>query len=296
MAAKPASNCRIGPSWFETLKTGSKLRSIINVVFVVLVMTGSRHPVLRFLAQEINSPIQPMKPIEVCVYDSDEDSAEAAARRWMATLHTSPSPVRCTALSGGRGARLLLNAITTLARCASKPGKLAGVHFFWADERCVGPEDGESNYRLAHELLFAPLGIPGERIHRIKGEKTPSEAGREAGLDLMQTVQTQHDGTPILDMVFLGVGEDGHIASVFPDAPASVLEGPEIYAPVTGPKPPPHRITLTLPVLAAARHVWVLACGAEKSKILDESLEGTRKTPLARLLGLRANTVIFRTS
>lgn len=272
------------------------MRSIINVVFVVLVMTDSRHALLRFLPTTINSPIQPMKPIEICVYNSDEDLAEAAARRWMSTLHTSPSPVRCTGLSGGRGARLLFNAITVLARSESKPGKLAGVHFFWADERCVGPEDGQSNYRLAHELLFAPLGIPEKRIHRIQGEKPASEALRAAGLDLKRTAQAQNHGIPILDMVFLGVGEDGHIASLFPDAPAAAFEGPEIYAAVTGPKPPPQRITLTLPVLAVARHVWVLACGAGKSKILDESLNGTKKTPLARLLALRGHTVIFRTS
>jgi 6-phosphogluconolactonase len=238
-----------------------------------------------------------MNPIEICVYDSDEMIAQAAARRWLATLRTAPSPVRCTALSGGRSARLLFKAITILARSASKPGMLAGVHFFWADERCVSPQDGESNYHLAHELLLAPLGIPDKRVHRIKGEIPPAEAVREAGQDLLRTVHAQQHGTPIIDLVFLGVGEDGHIASVFPDAPSSVLEGPEIYAAVIGPKPPPQRITLTLPVLAAARHVWVLACGSGKSEMIDHSLDGTRQTPLtplARLVALRAHTVVFR--
>jgi 6-phosphogluconolactonase len=235
-----------------------------------------------------------MNPIEICVYDSDERIAEAAARRWLATLRNTPSPVRCTALSGGRSARLLFEAITTLARAASKPGMLAGVHFFWADERCVSPLDGESNYRLANELLLAPLGIPETRVHRIKGESPPAEAAREAGQDLLRTAHVKHRGTPILDQVFLGVGEDGHIASIFPDTPSSVLEGPEIYAAVTGPKPPPQRITLTLPVLVAARHVWVLACGSGKSEILDQSLSGARQTPLARLLALRTHTVVFR--
>lgn len=235
-----------------------------------------------------------MNPIEICVYDSDETIAQAAAHRWLATLRTASSPIRCTALSGGRGAHLLFNAITTLALSASKPGMLAGVHFFWADERCVTPQDGESNYRLAHELLLGPLGIPDKRVHRIKGEISPAEAAREAGQDLLRTAHTKHNGFPVLHLVFLGVGEDGHIASVFPDAPTPALKGPEIYAAVTGPKPPPQRITLTLPVLAAARHVWVLVCGPGKSGIIDRSLDGTRQTPLARLLALRAHTVIFR--
>ncbi len=235
-----------------------------------------------------------MNPIEICVFDSDETIAQAAARRWLASLRTAPSPVRCTAFSGGRGARLLFKEIATLARSASKPGMLAGVHFFWADERCVSPQDGESNYRLAHELLLGPLGIPDKRIHRIKGEIPPAEAAREAGQDLLRTAHTHHHVTPILDLVFLGVGEDGHIASVFPDAPSSVLEGSEVYADVTGPKPPPQRITLTLPVLVAARQVWVLACGPGKSEIIDQSLSGARQTPLARLLALRAHTVVYR--
>lgn len=235
-----------------------------------------------------------MNRFELCVFDSDEAIAEEAARRWLKTLRTAPFPVRCTALSGGRSATLLFKAITVLARSSRKPGKLAGVHFFWADERCVSPQDDQSNYRMAHDLLLAPLGIPEKRVHRIKGEMPPTEASRDAGQDLLDTAHARHNGIPILDLVFVGVGEDGHIASIFPDAPAAALEGPDIYAPVTGPKPPPQRITLTLPVLAAARHVWVLACGPGKSEIIDTSLDGTKNTPLSRLLALRAHTVVFR--
>lgn len=235
-----------------------------------------------------------MNPIEICVCDSDEAIADAAATRWLEALRIAPSPVRCAAVSGGRSARALFNAITRLARSASMPGVLAGVHFFWADERCVSPEEEQSNYRLAHELLLKPLGIPERRVHRIKGETPSAEAAREAGLDLLNTAHSRHDGIPILDLVFLGVGEDGHIASVFPDAPASVLEGPKLYSAVTATKPPPQRITLTLPVLATARQVWVLACGPGKSQIIDQSVIGAIQTPLARLLARRAHTVIFR--
>lgn len=238
--------------------------------------------------------IEPMSPIEICVCDSDEAVAHAAATRWLEVLRAAPSLIRCAALSGGRSASGLFNAITSLAQPVSKPGILSGVHFFWADERCVPPGDDQGNFRQADELLLRPMGIPAKRIHRIKGEAPPAEAAREAGLDLLNTTHARYNGIPILDLVFLGVGEDGHIASIFPDAPGAVLQGPKLYSAVTAPKPPSQRITLTLPVLATAREVWVLACGPGKSGIIDQSLGEGSRTPLAQLLALRANTVIFR--
>jgi 6-phosphogluconolactonase len=99
-------------------------------------------------------------------------------------------------------------------------------------------------------------------------------------------------GQPILDLVFLGMGEDGHVASLFPGAPESVVAGPATYVPVIGPKPPPQRVSLTYGSLLAAREVWVLASGKGKETAWKESKAGPG-TPLGRVLAGRIQTRVF---
>ena len=104
--------------------------------------------------------------------------------------------------------------------------------------------------------------------------------------------ELNEQGQPELDLVFLGMGEDGHVASLFPKD-TEALETPAVYRAVTGPKPPPRRITLGYPALAAAREVWVLASGLGKQEVLQSSLAPSGDTPLARVLKSRSNTEIF---
>ena len=96
-----------------------------------------------------------------------------------------------------------------------------------------------------------------------------------------------------MDWVFLGMGEDGHVASLFPGESAAVMDRPAIYRNVVAVKPPPQRITLGYAALAAAREVWVLASGAGKEAILRASLKAEGVTPLARVIASRAQTRIF---
>ena len=100
------------------------------------------------------------------------------------------------------------------------------------------------------------------------------------------------DGQPVLDLVFLGMGEDGHVASLFPND-TEAFENHAVYRAVTGPKLPPRRITLGYPALIEARAVWVLASGEGKADILRASLTDDNSTPLARVLSSRTHTEIF---
>src|SRR5258708_37332125 len=97
----------------------------------------------------------------------------------------------------------------------------------------------------------------------------------------------------MLDILFLGLGEDGHVASLFPSEPSEVRASKTIYRAVIGPKPPPHRVTLGYPTIAAAKQVWVLASGDGKEQALQESIPLTGRTPLAQVIRLREKTKLF---
>jgi len=135
-----------------------------------------------------------------------------------------------------------------------------GVEIWFADERCVGPEDEESNYRLAAETLLRPAGIDPAWVHRMVGELGPDEGARRyaealrAGFTSEQTSSPGASALPVLDLIVLGIGPDGHVASLFPGAP-TLDAGPEAVCLGVrdSPKPPPERITLSLAVLRAAR-------------------------------------------
>ncbi len=227
--------------------------------------------------------------IELCQFPGPEALARAAALRWLG----STAPVfRHVALSGGRIARLFLAAAAELAMADPKVArKLQQTHFCWADERCVSPDDPESNYGLAKAALFDRVGMPDAGIHRLRGELKPSEAVQMANAEILRIVPWNAAGVPVLDLVFLGMGEDGHVASLFPGNEVAAAES--AYAVVVGPKPPNPRLTLTYPVLAVARQTWVLVSGKDKELALRNSLQGNDPTPLHRLIQLRNQTVLF---
>lgn len=229
-----------------------------------------------------------MKNLELVSFKTDIELAEAAARRWLAAI-PSDKPWS-VALSGGRITRTFFARVAALPEAAMK---LRRVHFFWADERCVPRDDPESNYRIAQELLFAPLNLDTDQIHRIKGEAPPEEAAREAERDMRKTVSAEADGQPVLDLILLGMGEDGHVASLFPGETSSAMNDPAVYRAVTAVKPPPRRITLGYPAIFTATEAWVLASGAGKEAALRESLSADGTTPLARVIQRRRFTTVF---
>jgi 6-phosphogluconolactonase len=224
-------------------------------------------------------------------FTDDVTLARAVAEDWLELLHAHPGR-HLAALSGGRIAGTFFSAVAALPRRYASV--LGNIDFFWADERCVPPDDTDSNFRVAEENLFRPLRIAPEKIHRIKGELTPELAVAEANAEILRIAPKNAGGIPVLDLIFLGIGPDGHIASLMPNARPAVLQSSEPYVHVdNSPKPPPNRISMTYPVLVAAKEVWTLVTGDGKTEAFRESLQGERKTPFARVLESREDTRIY---
>lgn len=159
------------------------------------------------------------------------------------------------------------------------------VHFFWTDERCVTKEDKESNFRLAFDLVLSKIPIPPENIHRIKGELPPEDGAQDYENNLK--IFFGKSGLPVFDLIILGMGEDGHTASLFPDSDA--LKEIERVAVAVYYEIPPYqrgikgvviplkksaipRITLTLPVLNNASQIIFLVSGKSKAVVMKKIL------------------------
>ena len=144
------------------------------------------------------------------------------------------------------------------------------VHVFWGDERCVPPDDPGSCYGQAWDLLLSHVPIPEANIHRIKGELEPAEASRDYALTLRGFNSPPLD-VPRFDLVYLGMGEDGHTASLFPGSPVDITE---LTMPVTAQYQdrPANRVTLTPAVFNSARMVAFMATGEKKAVTLAEVL------------------------
>jgi 6-phosphogluconolactonase len=158
-----------------------------------------------------------MKNFELISFASADELASRAVSAWLDEIAAANHAARphCVALSGGRIALKFFTSV--VAQTKARAISLGLVHFFWADERCVPPDDAESNFRAAHELLFAPLRINDAQIHRIHGEDSPEIAAQKATMDISHIAAKNSAGQPVLDLIFLGMGEDGHVASLFPN-------------------------------------------------------------------------------
>jgi 6-phosphogluconolactonase len=147
------------------------------------------------------------------------------------------------------------------------------VDVWFADERCVAPTDQQSNYRLIAETLLKRTEIAPERVHRMAGELGAEEGAWRYAEALHKHVSGATHKLPVLDVVVLGIGPDGHIASLFPGSSALNAGDEAICLPITdSPKPPPQRITLSLAVLRATRRSMLLATGASKADAISAAL------------------------
>ncbi len=162
------------------------------------------------------------------------------------------------ALSGGKTPRLLLERLASPAYAKRLDWSVVDV--FWADERCVPASDVRSNYRAARETLLDRVPIPADRIHRIAGEIDPLAAADAYELILREILGEEGR----LDLILLGMGADGHTASLFPRHQA-LTEIDRWIVPVHAPADPPWRVTMTLSLINAARHVLFLVAGKEKA-------------------------------
>jgi len=146
------------------------------------------------------------------------------------------------------------------------------VDFYFADERCVPPDNPDSNYLLAEESMLRPLGVKPEQVRRMEGEREDRDAAARDYEALLP---------PALDVVLLGMGEDGHTASLFPGV-SSLEEQQRRVLAIVGPKPPPWRLTLTLPVLNAAKRVLFVVAGEGKRDAVRRVMAGDN-VPAARV-------------
>lgn len=235
-----------------------------------------------------------MNNVELIRFSHPDALAKAAAEAWLDEIESAnrSSELHSVALSGGRITQKFFTNLVEQSKTRKIP--LGRVHFFWADERSVPPTDPESNFKIANDLLFEPLGIPKDNIHRLRGEEVPETAAELAEAEIRRVLAANTTGQPVLDLVFLGLGEDGHVASLFPGEPETWVTDKGVYRAVhNSPKPPPDRITIGYQTIAAAGQVWMLASGGGKEIALRESLAQDGKTSFARVLRLRSETRIL---
>jgi 6-phosphogluconolactonase len=209
---------------------------------------------------------------------------EALARRvadWLLAMSTAHANVFTLALSGGGTPRRLYELLSGPPYHDVFPWNR--THMFWGDERFVPRNDQSSNYRMVREAMLSRAPIPAANIHPVQTEGlTPDAAASDYERELKSFYGAERldRARPLFDVTLLGLGPDGHTASLFPGT--AVLEERERWvAAVVGPKPA--RITLTYPVLESSRHVAFLVAGAEKREILSRFLRGEQALPAARL-------------
>lgn len=182
------------------------------------------------------------------------------------------------ALSGGNTPRPVYTQFAWLGR--DLPWDR--VHFTFGDERCVPPDDAQSNYRMARESLFVPAGVPEKSIARMRGEIDPHLAAQQYqdGLDLLGAQR----GEMIYrhDLILLGVGDDGHTASLFPGTAALEEKVRKVVANFV-PKFNAWRITFTFPLISQARHICFLATANKNPSLLERILDGDQEFPAARV-------------
>ena len=238
----------------------------------------------------------PAKKFELISLPGPDALVAAVAGAWLDEIESAnrTGKSHSVALVGGRITQKFF--LSAAEKAIARKVSFAGVHFFWADERCVPPDDPESNFKLANDLLLAPLRIAPAQIHRLHGELPPEEAVNQANAELLSAVPTEN-GQPVLDLIFLSPGEDGHVASLFQNArfepeKNAKCNAPFIFVP-DSPKPPPRRISLNYNAIAAARQVWVMASGAGKEDALKRSVNAEGQTSLGRVIKSRLMTKIF---
>ena len=200
------------------------------------------------------------------------------------------------ALSGGSTPRATYAELARLTRAAD----LSRWHVWFGDERCVLPDDARSNFRLARDSWLAGASLPADQVHRMRGEDAPALAAERYERELFSAL----GDPPRLDLVLLGLGADGHTASLFPGSPA-LHEAQAFVVPARADQPPYERVTLTSRAINAAREVLFLVAGAEKAEALGallaqqgspDELPALLVRPQGRVLWLADRAALARTA
>jgi 6-phosphogluconolactonase len=208
---------------------------------------------------------------EIYIFNDKQELADRLASDFQRAVENSRNRGKgiSIALSGGSTPRIFFERLALPPYLERVPW--SNVNLFWGDERCVPPDDGQSNFKMANDTFISKVNIPEQNVHRIIGENPPeAEVLRYA--DGIEKNLPSNNGFPEFDWIFLGMGTDGHTASLFPAAP-TLKEMNSICVVAEHPETGQKRISLTLPVINNARRVSFLAAGKDKAKVLKEILE-----------------------
>lgn len=195
------------------------------------------------------------------------------------------------ALAGGNTPKTTYGVLSDFYRNKIEWNK---IQFYWSDERCVTPDHPESNYLMAKVYLLDRLPIPEGNIHRVFGEQDPEAEAIRYG-NLIQRLVPQVSGVPVFDLIMLGMGEDGHVASIFPDQMA-LFEDASLCAVATHPLTGQKRITMTGRLLHNARNVTIMATGKAKEAVLNDLFNTPDRAaiyPVSRLAGGKGKVTWF---
>lgn len=205
---------------------------------------------------------------EIKIFKNTDEIASEFANMLQILAQKAEGKIVHIALSGGSTPKAIFNYLS------DKFGKnLANpqFHFWWGDERCVPPNNTESNFKWANELWFKPIGIKTEQIHRIYGEAQPQEEAIRYSAEIENKVPIIN-GWPKFDLMLLGIGEDGHTASIFPHQ-KEFIESNKICEVATHPENGQKRITLTGKVINNSGVIVFLSTGEKKSEMVYEILK-----------------------
>lgn len=210
-----------------------------------------------------------MAPI-VKSFETPQDVADAFANRLIELLNkTNANGTTATVcLSGGSTPKLLFK---TLARDHADTD-WSPLHFFWGDERCVPADSDESNYGEANRLFLNDANIPTENIHAVDGTIAPVDAAKAYQQQIETVVACDSSGVPAFDLMVLGMGDDGHTASIFPHQ-MELLASENICEVATHPMSGQKRVTVTGKVIAASSEICFLITGANKADVLSQILQ-----------------------
>jgi 6-phosphogluconolactonase len=212
---------------------------------------------------------------------SDPPALAHAVAEWMtAAAVETRGPFR-VALSGGDTPRRLYETLASDEFRARFPW--TRVHWYWGDERFVPHTDPQSNYRMAHDAMLARAPVPPANVHPVPFDATPEEAASryEQVLQEAYGARVLDPARPLFDLVLLGLGSDGHTASLLPGAP--VLQERTRWVRLVPHGRPEMRITLTYPTIESSRRVAFLVTGASKAPILERIRAGDSDVPAARV-------------
>lgn len=197
------------------------------------------------------------------IFNTAEQVVESLAND-MKTFSELGRPVHIS-LSGGSTPKMLFKLLASAPYAESIQWQ--NLHFWWGDERCVAPDDVESNYGEANALLFSKVNLPAENIHRILGENDPQEEAERFAKEMADVIPCEN-GTPVFDWILLGVGADGHTASLFPGQTNYADENLSLVA--SHPESGQIRVSKTAKVLEAAKRISYLVLGSGKVDIVHE--------------------------